>query len=388
MLHYSNGSTDSASYTNNLVTSSRSAGHSTVHIHYGTDAQPDSVWGGGSAAEHIFLTGIGTVDSVRHVGPTPNVVSYTHDVLGRVLTARDEAGHITHYYYDAVSGNADSVTNAVGSTVHMTLDSHGRTASYMDGVDSSVTFVYDSLNRQIAVYQGASGTEVQTVFDGLLPTTVIDRNSNHTTTDYNALGWATDRCDPTGHCTYYRYDASGRLTSETNRRGQRIDRTYDRLGRLLVKSGDSTTTDSFSYATDDKGVTAQNSVEIDSLRVRLGTSTVGAADTTITQVNSTRFQVIHGDLSSWAGIDSTVISTSAPSVTFRKRYLYADTTTGLLASYGDGFNTTTYSYTSDRLQSATTNVSGTVNTLFLPSHAVSETEFSASGLLSLDRTQK
>jgi len=388
VLHHPDGSVDSASYSNGLVTTLREAGHSTTHIRYGAFAQPDSTWGGGRAAERIFLNSSnGNADSVRHVGPTPNVVRYTYDALGRVLSVRDEAGHTTHYGYDAVWGSADSVTNAVGSIVHAILDSHGRTASYIDGVDSSFTFAYDSLNRQIAVYQGASGTKVQTVFDGLLPTTVIDRNSNPTTTHYNALGWATDRCDPTGHCTYYRYDASGRLTSETNRRGQRIDRTYDRLGRMLVKSGDSTSTDTFVYNADEHGVTAWNATETDSLRVRFGTSTLGAADTVITHIDGTRFQVIHGDLSSWAGIDSTVITTSAPSVTFRKRYLYADTTTGLVSSYNDGFSTMTYSYTSDRLQSVTTNVSGTLNTLFLPSHAVEWTQFSASSLTNLNRSQ-
>ncbi len=388
VLHHPNGSVDSASYSNGLITAVREAGHSTVHIRYGVFAQSDSTWGGGRAGERIFLNSSnGNADSVRHVGPTPNVLRYTYDALGRVLSVRDEAGHTTHYGYDAVWGNADSVTNAVGSIVHAILDSHGRTASYIDGVDSSVTFAYDSLNRQIAVYQGGSGTTVQTVFDGLLPTTVIDRNSNHTTTHYNALGWATDRCDPTGHCTYYRYDASGRLTSETNRRGQRIDRTYDRLGRLLVKSGDSTSTDTFAYNADEHGVTAWNATETDSLRVHFGTSTLGRADTVTTHVNGTRFQVIHGDLSSWAGVDSTVITTTAPSVTFRKRYLYADTTTGLVSSYNDGFSTMTYSYTSDRLQSATTNVSGTLNTLFLPSHAVEWTQFSASSLTNLNRSQ-
>ena len=389
VVHHIDGSADSATYSAGVLLSSlRRAGQSTVHILYGSFGQADSTWGGGSAAQRIFLnTTDGNVDSVRHAGPTPNVILYTYDTLGRLISVRDEAGHMTHYGYDPVWGNVDSVTNAVGKTVRTTFDLHGRTAAYINGVDSAVTFAYDSLNRQIAVARGISGVPVQTVFDGLLPTTVIDRNSNHTVTDYNALGWPTDRCDPAGHCTYYRYDLSGRLTSETNRRGQRVDRSYDRLGRLLVKSGDSTSTDNFAYSADGRGATAWNSIETDSVRVRPGTSVLGAADTTVTIVNSTRFQVIHGDLSSWAGEDSTVITTSTPSVTFRKRYRYADTTTGLVTSYNDGFSTMTYSYTGDWLQSSTTNVSGTKNTSFLPSHAPVWTMFSAGGLTSLNRSQ-
>ncbi|MGI8403173.1 MAG: RHS repeat-associated core domain-containing protein [Thermomicrobiales bacterium] len=387
VIHHSDGSVDSASYANGLPTTLRGAGKSTVHIRYGVFAQPDSVWGGGSAAQRIFINSTnGTVDSVRHAGPTPNVAYFTHDGLGRLMISRDEAGHTTQYGFDPTWGSTTAVTAPNNTTVNTTLDAHGRAAYSTNGVDAPITVAYDSLNRQVSVTQGVNATAATTIYDGILPTDVTDRNANTTHTDYNALGWATARCDPTGHCMQYHYDASGRLTSETNRRGQRIDRTYDHLGRLLTKSGDNTSTDSFSYSADDRGMTAQNTIETDSLRVMPGTSVLGAADTSITWINGARYQVIHGDLGSWAGRDSTVITTTAPNVTFRKRYVYADTVTGMITSFADGFNTTSYSYTGDFLQTAASNATGNRNTGYLATHAISYTNFSAAGLTELART--
>lgn len=368
----------------------RQAGKSTVHIRYGVFAQPDSVWGGGTAAQRIFVNSTnGNVDSVRHVvsgPPTPNVARFTYDALGRLLISKDEAGHVMQYGFDYTWGGTTAVTYPNGMTVSTTLDAHGRAGYSTNVVDAPITVAYDSLNRQVSVMQGVNAPAATTTYDGLLPTDVKDRNANTTHTDYNALGWATARCDPTGHCMQYRYDPSGRLTSETNRRGQRIDRTYDRRGRLLTKSGDNTSTDYFSYSADDRGVMAQNTTETDSLRVRPGTSILGAADTSITWINGARYQVIHGDLSSWAGGDSTVITTTAPNVTFRKRYVNSDTVTGMTNSFADGFNTTTYSYTGDWLETASSNATGNRNTIYLQTHAIKSTGFSVSGLNSLSRS--
>lgn len=384
-ISYPDGSVDSTTFTNGLLTQARPAGHATTYIHYGAFAQPDSIWGGGTAAQRIFVnSSTGVVDSVWHAGPTPNVARFTYGTLGRVLTVADEAGHTTTYRYDTLWGSVDSVTAPNGWTTQEGFDAHGRDTVSISGVDSAVYTRYDLVNRMTSRFQGVGAASIQLTYDGLFATDVQDRNSNVTHTDFDALGRTTQQCDPTSHCTQFRYDASGRLKSVTNRRGQRINYAYDQLGRLLTKSGDNTTADSFIYSADSRGWSASNGIETDSVRVVPGTSVVGGSDTTITWLYGTRFQVIHGDINSIGARDSTIISTSAPNLTFRKRYLYADPAIGVITSFGDGFNTTAYTYTGDWLQTAKSNVSNE-NTFYLPTHAPYSTSFSATNLTPLTR---
>jgi len=373
------GGVDSLTFTNGLLTSARSAGQRRVFYHYGADAQPDSIWGGGYSERRFLNPVTANVDSLVHTGPAPNVVRYAYDGYGRLQGVTDEAGHRTQRFYDAIWGNTNSTALANGTLSRVTLDARGRDSVAADGVDSSVTTVYDSVGRPLWSARGANGKRIQLTYDAERLTDVQDRNGNITHTDYNALGWPTQRCDALLRCTTYRYDRDGHVTSLTNRRGQQLAFTYDGLGRLLTKAGDGASTDTFSYASDFLGVVASNSVETDSVRRVVGTSVRGAADTVVTWIGGARYQVIHGDLGSWAGQDSTII-TANTGVTFRTRYVTSDPATGMVTALNDGFTTTTYAYTNERLQSTVSSAYGTRNTGYLPTHVPTVTNFDNANL--------
>ena len=96
------------------------------------------------------------------------------------------------------------------------------------------------MNRPTSVSSG--GTTNTFGYDQLYQTDLYDANGNHYHADYNALGWPTTNCDAFGLCKTSRYDASGALTSFTNRRNQLITNTLDGAGRITSQSGVNTVT--------------------------------------------------------------------------------------------------------------------------------------------------
>jgi RHS repeat-associated protein len=196
-----------------------------------------------------------------------NPTSMKWDGLGRLLTSQDAAGRMRQLIY-----NDDE-----GSHVNLAFDKELTT-----GLQTQ--FTYDKLDRELtrAVQQtpaGASqaekyltqttyldgehsitvkepGRTVKRTFDGLdrMVEEVVDPEGLKLTTkySYDAAGHLASVTDPKENTTYYRHDGLGRLLEvqdplgktrkvdyadvalvkgETDRRGARIERTYDNLGR-------------------------------------------------------------------------------------------------------------------------------------------------------------
>src|SRR6185312_8214588 len=125
---------------------------------------------------------------------------------------------------------------------------------------------------------------VRNKYDAMLPVSVRDQLSHVDSTEYDALGRITRHFGYASStlATTARYDLDSRPTSTTNRRGQRIDLTYDALGRLLSKAGgnNETSTDTFTYATNGLVQTAANAT--DSVRtVSVPLSLLDTVQTTI-----------------------------------------------------------------------------------------------------------
>jgi len=349
VIHNMDGSYDSVTYSGKLITSVRPAGKARQYFHYGVNGQVDSSWGGGTSIQRYYLNALnGNIDSIKTAGVTMNMERLTYDTLGRLILDSDPAGHKTAFHYDPIFGNADSVSYPNKAGPKVTFDAYGRDSSLRTPGSAALTLVYDVVNRPVKQYDGVANTPEQIVYDGLFVSSVQDRAGNTTSFIRNALGDVTQRCDALSACATYRYSPTGLLTSFTNRRGQRVDMTYDPLGRILSKSGMNVIADSFSYSPNGLVYVAHNNVETDSILVAPGTSTTGATTTLISWLDGARHKIVHGDLRSWAGKDSTAI-TANTGVTFRSRYLVVDTTTGLLVSHNDGFQTTTYTYTDERL---------------------------------------
>lgn len=368
VIHEIDGSYDSVTYSKTLVASVRQAGKPRRYYHYGVFGQVDSTWGSGASVERYYLNSLtGNVDSIKTAGVSMNMERLTYDSLGRLTVDVDPAGHTTRYHYDAVFGNIDSVTMANGAGPKSVFDIYGRDSTVQTPGSAISTTVYDILNRPIKQYDGISATPEILTYDALFLTSVKDRAGNVTSFTYDAGGMVTQRCDALSACATYRYDAGNLLTSFTNRRGQRVNMTYDAIGRMLSKNGAGVTADSFSYSPNGLVVVARNNVEIDSTVVSPGSSVVGASETKISWLDGVRYKIVHGDLSSWAGKDSTVITTNS-GVTYLSQYLTADTTTGLLLSNNDGFQTTTYSYTDEKLEYSATSSYGGAKQTYWPTH--------------------
>jgi YD repeat-containing protein len=242
-------------YTPNTpnLTYGQSAGDSAYNARYGANGQLDSLWTQGDLAFHAFLqSATGLTDSVRAGGTDSLLTVYTYDAHRRVLTVKDANGHTTTYAYDAASGNVDSVVAPGGLFAVRKFDAFGRdTADFAKGVTYWVRTQYDTLNRVVKTWpRSVSGDTTTVTYDALFPTRVKTPGGSVFKSTTNASGWITARysaVDTTKSRTY-RYDLGGRLTSWTNRRGQRVDIVFDSLSRVIRQSGTNIPTDTLTYS--------------------------------------------------------------------------------------------------------------------------------------------
>lgn len=224
-------------YAGPLVTMAQVPGSDTVYYHYGVAAQLDSTWGLGTVFEHRFLRADGRADSVGIAHDSLRVTRYAYDAAtARVATVTDPAGHVTRYAYDPIFGNTVQVIAPGGRSQTVRLDAYGRdTATLAPGVAAHVTQL-DVVNRAVfdSVAGNSGATRMAYFHDH---STVTDALGQAYRTDFDALGrtTASHHPDATLAPVTYRYDRAGHLTSTTNRRGQRIDVTYDALGRMLTR---------------------------------------------------------------------------------------------------------------------------------------------------------
>jgi RHS repeat-associated protein len=360
------------------------AGDSPTYYHYASNGLVDTVSGATTQKEVRQFDGVGHVTHVDYGGGV--FVNYYYDpATQRLQTSIDNASHTTSYSYTA-DGNSYQHVASGGRVTTRTVDTHGRQFTSQTSSMNVFTTYYDSLNRPVALYNGTGASPVRFTYDALFRTDVQDPNGNVTHTDYNALGWPTQVRDPLTHVSTYRYDASGMLTSMTNRRNQRVNYTYDNAARLTAKSGDNTTSDSFSYGPGNQSMVAWNSLETDSVRLwpgaSGGTTGAGPLDSTVTWLAGQRYRVLHGNGQSWANADSMTI-TANTGVTFRSRHLTTNTLTGEINTVPDGFNTTTYAYNGEQLRystGTTSGITGTRSENYTSLHGVYATDFSSSFL--------
>jgi len=263
----------------------------------------DSAWGPRQAWQQIIYAANGAVQSVKsrysQSDPTNFTDSVTTDSYGRVLTAKDNAGHLSKYFYNGRYGNLDSTVAPGGQYTKVVYDTAGRDSlHWMSGAPRPVPYsagpikyqtLYDKLNRVVSVSDGMR-PPVQYEWGAIFLNKVRDRAGQVFRRDYNFLGLMTAEYDPadtTGWSRYvrYEYDVDGQLKKRTNRRGQVITTTYDVLHRPTSVSSVSGT-DNFSYSTDGLRTAAWNGVSTDSSFFR----TNGWRDSVVTRLGGQRFR--------------------------------------------------------------------------------------------------
>jgi RHS repeat-associated protein len=352
-ITYPDGSADSASYntSNGLLLTARAAGQQSVSYTYGNMNQLQTVSGAGVVTTTNTLDSLGRVIKTAYGSVPGDTTTFTYDpVTKNVSTTLQPNVGLTTYQYDPVLGNTE-IQTAPGSRVTQTyFDAYGRDTATKAPQFPTSRKHYDILNRVTAAFDGAIGTDsVSIKYDAILPVALRDPSSHVDSTEYDALGRTARHFGyaSTAVPTTIRYDNAGEATSSTNRRGQRIDVTYDPLGRVLTKTADGAT-DQFTYSANGLTQTASNATG--SVRmVSVPTALLDSVQTTISAsgVVQHTYTVVHYQSKDAGGTDSTTISSDgAPASLVTRRYVN-DATNGALKAIDLGSTIGQGTFTSD-----------------------------------------
>ncbi len=191
------------------------------------------------------------------------VSTFKADALGRDTAVVDPLNHGTRYFYDGTWGTLRKVQDANGVESEVTFDAlAGRVETTIVPGAPAVSTYYGSMNQVLLrlwgnpfsptyrianTYDPASLAlvRVETPQPAGAPGPVIYKYG------YNALGDLTTRHDAadTTKADTLKYDKGGTLRRVKTRRGDTIDMTYDKIGRLRSRSGPDFPADSFAYDT-------------------------------------------------------------------------------------------------------------------------------------------
>jgi RHS repeat-associated protein len=151
---------------------------------------------------------------VSRTNPLNQTTTYAYDTLGELLSVTNANGKVqSSFTYDAF-GRVATVSDSEGWTKRYDYDAADRPTrvTYPDG--SSQTYRYDRLD--LAVYTNRSGQSWHYTYDaGRNLTSVTDPAGEVTAYARNGQGQVTTLTDPRGNETQFAYDVQGRLTSRT-----------------------------------------------------------------------------------------------------------------------------------------------------------------------------
>ncbi len=296
-----------------------------------------------------------------------NTQTYTYDSIGRVLTASapvdDNVESLTKYYYDANSNVTRQVVSAAAG-------------------DISYTYEYDSLNRPIASFNGAtyslneySGNRLIRTASGIEnrdnveigDLSPFDTTYNVTFFTYDNLGNITDETTFNGTTTYT-YDIAGNTLTTTDPKGITTINTYDSRANLLTSTAQD---DVISYeynafnlvtAASRNGVTTTYTYDNFARNI---TETTGAD--VITRTYNTRGQVAsmtlarNGTALQSAEYEYNVLGNMTSASDGTDTVVYSYNENGLPTSEEKAGLITTYEYTPGNLLKSTTNSHRRVN---------------------------
>jgi RHS repeat-associated protein len=207
-------------------------------------------------------------------GATVNLLTYSYDNGGNVLTAQDTNGTITNAY-DAL-GRMSSTADVFGLTLTYSYDTAGRRTLVQDSKNGVLTSVYDSGNRLTSRQLAGSG-----VTQALVDLTYTSRNELSGLTRYSDVLRTT-----LAGTTSYAYDDASRVTSiiSKNAAGTALSTyTYlfdnaDRVTQESWWSGASNGTHTYAYDTTSQLTldgTTSYSYDPNGNRTQVGTYTYG-----------------------------------------------------------------------------------------------------------------
>lgn len=261
--HYVGTGTDDISYISGNVV------RADYHYYTGGDGGP------AGALKKVY---VGNTDAIAYPGiDSARLVSHHFpDGLGRDTLVKDSLGHGPRYAFDATWGNFWKATDPSGVTTRLTFDAVGRTDSTIVPLMSGSRTTYGSMNQVLSVT--ATGYRVNYSYDPASLALLRVETPRPTGAPgpvvfkyvYNAVGALVRRHDTadTTRADTLKYDIGGNLRRMVNRKGQAIDLTYDKVGRLLSRAGPGFPTDNYVYDTvAGRWNVAYNSVARDSFQL-------------------------------------------------------------------------------------------------------------------------
>ena len=223
----------------------------------GTPERLDFIYSAGVRKSYIGNTG--TWPTLQNARLITNRKLDSH---GRDSTVTDSLGHTATYLFEPTWGNLWKATDPSGNLTRFTYDNMGRNDSTAVPLMGKTYVTYGSMNQVLT--QVSPGYKVTNTYDPvtLALTRVQTPRPGGTSTpvvykySYNALGAATViyGAADTSKADTLKYDLAGNVRTVKTRRvipntsvSDSVTMTYDRLGRMLTRSGRDFPPDSFAY---------------------------------------------------------------------------------------------------------------------------------------------
>jgi len=213
----------------------------------------------GQVTSYAYITGAGVLTNhlmTSIIRPGGLQVSFSYDSLGR-LSEQHVATDEESVRYTYTTAGKTFITEALGNTSTIWLDSLGRTAMMQDPLGNRSRMYYDTASNLTKV-TGPTGLISQFTYDAT-GNLVASRDPMGYETSFgyggafDDLQWVRDARGNATHYAYdergnlaaityadgtsetYQYDGAGDLIASTNRRGQTITYTYNTRGQLISK---------------------------------------------------------------------------------------------------------------------------------------------------------
>jgi RHS repeat-associated protein len=182
----------------------------------------------GSSITYGFnaTTNTATVSSPRHI-PVNS---------GGVPTASLSGSFLVTTVFDNGLDKPVSIKGNNGQLVKFTYDANGNVLTRTDVTGRATVNTYDPRNR-LSTQQSPDGGLIKYAYSpaGFL-SSVTDGRSLVTSYTYNGFGDVLTRTSPDTGKTTYTYDVGGRLSTEKRAGGQLITYSYDAFGRMLSRT--------------------------------------------------------------------------------------------------------------------------------------------------------
>jgi YD repeat-containing protein len=229
--------------------------------------------GNGNASQTLTTTysyglyGNGMVQTMTVTRPSPNgsdTTTTTYDTLGRVTSVTNGLSQTTTYSNYNGLGQAGHVVGPNGNMIDYTYDARGRlmtTTNYPNGSAATWTYTYDGYglphtltgpDGQVTTWNRDSRTWVTSIThndkdgtstqsfsydaNGDVLQRSMSRNGTTTlleTTHYDALGRIYQKIGQHGQSLTYMYDGNGNVQSATDAVGHVVTYQYDALNRVI-----------------------------------------------------------------------------------------------------------------------------------------------------------